>query len=132
MATCTSTPARPGFPRCGERAFRRTVRFGDCFHAAFTPRAQLREQWARVQQLASEAGRDPASIEFSVRLFLDFSGTSDPEKAIQGEPSEMIEQVAAYRALGVTHLLLDITARGGIGGREDAMERFAREVMPRV
>ena len=115
-----------------EPAFRRTVRFGDCFHAAFTPKGALGQQWARVQQLATEAGRDPASIEFSVRLFLDFGGTSDPEKALYGEPGEIIEQVAAFRAMGVTHLLLDITARGGIGGRQDAMERFAREVMPHV
>ncbi len=113
-----------------EPAFRRTARFGDCFHAAFTPKATLAAQWARVQQLSAGAGRDPASIEFSVRVFLDFGGVSDPEKSIQGAPAQMLEQIAAYRAMGVTHILLDITARGGIGGREDAMERFAREVMP--
>jgi probable F420-dependent oxidoreductase len=115
-----------------EPAFRRVARYGDGFHAAFTPLAELEEQWARVQALCEQAGRDPATVTCSARVFLDPAGTTRPEVSIAGSAEQMLEQVAAYAALGVTHLLLDITARGGVAGRAEAMRHFAADVLPRV
>jgi probable F420-dependent oxidoreductase len=114
-----------------EPAFRRTARWADCFHAAFTPLPRIKEQWARVQQLTAEAGRDPASITLSVRLFAEFDGnTSDPAKSVQGTSAQIIEQIGVFRDAGASHLLVEFIARGGVGGREEAMERFAAEIMP--
>ncbi|MFN0093800.1 MAG: LLM class F420-dependent oxidoreductase [Dehalococcoidia bacterium] len=113
-----------------EAAFRRVVRYGDTFHAAFTPLAKLREGWARIRQLAEQSGRDPATIGFSTRVYLDFDGVMDPEKSLAGSPAKMLEQLATYRAAGIQHLGFDIVARGGAEGREEAAERFAAEVMP--
>ncbi len=113
-----------------EAAFRRCARFGDCLHAAFTPLEELKVHYARTRALAAESGRDPAGVALSVRVFLDFDGTADPKKALQGDASRMLAEVERYREAGVTHILLDILARGGVAGREEAMERFASEVMP--
>ena len=115
-----------------EAAFRRTVRYGDCFHAAFTPAGELSQQWARIKELAEQEGRDPATIQFSVRCYLDFDATMDPEKAVQGGPDSMLDRIAAYQAMGVSHILFDPVARGGAGGRLEAIERFAADVMAKV
>jgi probable F420-dependent oxidoreductase len=116
-----------------EPAFRRVARYGDCFHAAFTPLPLLKEHWARVRELTAAEGRDPAAIEFSVRLFCDFEGgRTDPAKTIAGNPDRLLEQIETYRQAGVTHMLLEFISHGGVAGREDAMARFAADVMPRV
>jgi probable F420-dependent oxidoreductase len=115
-----------------EPAFQRCARFGNTFHAAFTPLEEITAQMVRVRALAERAGRDPASIGLSVRLYLDFGGTSEPAKSLLGSPGQVLEGIGRYAAAGVDHLLLDIIARGGVGGREDAMERFAADVMPQV
>ncbi len=116
-----------------EAAFRRTARWGSCFHAAFTPLERVTEQWARVKQLAAEMGRDPAEITLSVRLFAEFDGhTSDPAKSIQGSNAEILDQIGVFAAAGVDHLLLEFIARGGAAGRMEAMERFAKDIVPHV
>ena len=115
-----------------EPAFRRVARYGDGFHAAFTPVAELVEQWARVRAICEQQGRDPATVELSARVFLDPAGSARPEVSISGGVEQMREQVGAYAAIGVSHLLLDITAAGGVAGRTEAMRRFAAEVMPAV
>lgn len=115
-----------------EAAFKRTAKYGDAFHAAFTPHEPLALHWARVRQLCEERGRNPNELGFSVRVYLDFDANSDPAKALVGSPEQMLEQVERYRAMGVTHILLDILARGGVQGRLEAMQRFAAEVMPKT
>ena len=116
-----------------EAAFQRTAKYGDCFHAAFTPLPALKEHWARVRELAEKGGRDPKSLGFSVRLFAEFGGnTADPAKSIQGTPGELVEQIGVYREAGVDHMLVEFIARGGVAGRTEAMERFAADVMPHV
>lgn len=115
-----------------DAAFRRCVRFGDVLHIAFTPMDEVRAHIDRTRQLAEEAGRDPASVGFSVRVYLDFDGSMDARKSLRGGPGEMLETVAAFRAMGVGHILLDPVARGGADGRLAAVERFAADVLPEV
>jgi probable F420-dependent oxidoreductase len=114
-----------------EAAFRRAGRYGDAFHAAFEPLDAVKQHWSRVKAFAEKYGRDPAALQLSVRLYLDFDGNTDPAKSLLGEPEQMREQVARYADAGVAHLLLDIVARGGVRGRQEAMERFATDVMAR-
>ena len=115
-----------------EPAFRRAARYGDGFHAAFTPAAELAEQWARVRQLCEQQDRDPATVELSARVYLDPAGAARADVSVAGGTEQMLGQIEAYAAIGVSHLLLDITAPGGVAGRTEAMRRFATEVMPRV
>ncbi len=112
-----------------EAAFRRAARYGDAYHAAFEPLDAVSQHWARVQASAEEHGRDPSQLTLSVRVYLDFDRVVDPAKSLSGNPAQMREQVGRFAAAGVSHLLLDIVARGGVAGRQEAMERFAAEVM---
>jgi probable F420-dependent oxidoreductase len=113
-----------------EAALRRCVRYGDVLHIAFTPLAEIRDLVARTAALATEAGRDPATIGYSVRVYLDFDGTMDPAKSAAGSPERMLETIGVFRDAGISHILLDPVARGGVEGRLEAVERFAAEVMP--
>jgi probable F420-dependent oxidoreductase len=112
-----------------EPAFRRAGKYGDVFHAAFEPLEVIAENWKRVKQHAESFGRDPAALELSVRVYLDFEGMMDPAKSVAGSPAQMRERVAEFADAGVSQLLLDVVARGGVAGRQGAMERFAAEVM---
>lgn len=48
-----------------------------------------------------------------------------PYKGISGTPAECIEQVRAFQALGVTHLIVNVP-----GNDEESLALFAQEVMP--
>ena len=115
-----------------EAAFRRTARFGDAFHAAFQEREVVEASWARVRELVAEAGRDPASVRLSIRLYLDPEGSMPAAKSIAGSPAEMLDTVGRWQAIGVDHILLDPVAPGGLAGRRAAMERFMLDVAPQV
>jgi hypothetical protein len=66
----------------------------------------------------------------SLRVYLDTLGTMEPAKSVYGSPAEMQDQVGRLGEIGVSHLVLDPVARGGIEGRRDALVEFARTVMP--
>ena len=66
----------------------------------------------------------------SLRVYLDTVGSMDPAKSIHGSTAQMQDQVARWRDIGVSHLVLDPVAPGGIRGRRDAALAFAEAVMP--
>jgi hypothetical protein len=66
----------------------------------------------------------------SLRVYLDTVGSMEPAKSVCGSPAQMQDQVGAWREIGVTHLVLDPVAPGGIAGRRDAALAFADSVMP--
>src|SRR5439155_27116925 len=109
----------------------RVVRFGEVFHAAFTDRCQVARQWSRVQVLAEQAGRDPATIGLSLRVFADFAGSSAPERSLNGSPEQMADTIGRCREMGVGHLVLDLIAPGP-EARLEALQRFAADVIPRT
>jgi probable F420-dependent oxidoreductase len=115
-----------------EAAFRRTVRFGDALHAAFQPVDVVDAAWRRVGELCAEAGRDPAGIRLSVRLYLDPEGSMPAATSIGGSPEQMLDTIGRWAAVGVDHILLDPVAPGGIAGRRAAMERLMVDIAPLV
>jgi alkanesulfonate monooxygenase SsuD/methylene tetrahydromethanopterin reductase-like flavin-dependent oxidoreductase (luciferase family) len=115
-----------------EPAFRRAARYGDGFHAAFTTPKELAPQLERVRELCREQGRDPATLELSARVRLGPSELVNPEMDLLGEPERMLERIGEYAAIGVSMLLLDATARGGVEGRLDEVRRFMKDVAPRA
>ncbi len=115
-----------------EPAFRRAARFGDCFHAAFEPLATVEAEWARVQELTTDFGRAPDALQLSARLFLDPASSMKPEVSIAGNSDQMLDQLAAWHAIGVDHVLLDISAPGGPAGRLEALDRFMNDVAGRL
>jgi probable F420-dependent oxidoreductase len=111
-----------------EAAYRRTARFGAAFHAAFEPLEDVRAAWARIQELVKAEGRDPSSVQLSIRLYLDPEGKMPPAKSVAGSKEQMLDTIGQWQAIGVTHMLFDPVASGGQAGRAGAMERFMTDV----
>lgn len=107
-----------------EPAFKRTVKYGQAFHAAFQKKAEVAAAWARIRELAEAAGRDPKEITLSTRLYLDPAGSMEPAKSIAGSDEQMADTIGQWADVGVTHILLDPVARGGADGRLAAVEHF--------
>lgn len=115
-----------------EAAFRRTARFGDCFHAAFEPLDRVADEWKRVLELTAEAGRDSTAMQLSVRLYLDPASNMKPALSIAGSPEQMIDTMGSWRGIGVDHVLVDITAPGGPSARLEAMQTFMTDVVANI
>lgn len=113
-----------------EAAYRRTVKYGEAFHAAFQDRATVEAAWGRCRALAAEAGRDPATLRLSIRLYLDPESSQAPAKSIAGSPEQMRDTIGQWAEIGVDHILLDPVARGGPERRLAEIERFLTEVAP--
>jgi probable F420-dependent oxidoreductase len=111
-------------------AFRRVARFGNAFHAAFQPREVVADEWAQVRRNCEEAGRDPSELRLSLRFYLDPAEAMQPEKSIAGSRDRMLETVAGLKDIGVSHILLDPVARGGVAARLDALRQFMSDVAP--
>lgn len=111
-------------------AFRRTAAYGHAFHAAFQPRQVVADEWAEVRRACEAIGRNPDELTLSLRIFLDPAKAMDPAKSIAGSRDEMLETIAGLRDIGVTHILLDPVARGGVSARLDALRAFMEDVAP--
>jgi probable F420-dependent oxidoreductase len=129
-------PAQAGVPIWvggdTEPAFRRAARYGDAFHAAFQPRAEVAAGWRRVQALAEGNGRSVDELRLSVRLYLDPDHAMPAAKSIAGSPEQMLDTAGAWAAIGADHILLDPVARGGVEGRLRAVEGFMADVAERA
>jgi probable F420-dependent oxidoreductase len=115
-----------------EPAYRRTARFGDCFHAAFEPIDRVAEEWDRVLELTAEAGRDASEMQLSIRLYLDPASNMKQALSIAGSAEQMIDTMSQWKAIGTNHVLVDITAPGGTSARLEAMQSFMTDVVPNV
>ena len=98
--------------------------------------AEYREKAAVIHEHARKAGRDPRAIELSLRVPLDLAGrrakpTAGDRVLFTGTAAEVIGDVRAYQALGVTHFVFD-PAPADLRGRLAMMDRFAEDVRPRV
>jgi F420-dependent oxidoreductase-like protein len=89
------------------------ARYADVWHAWGTPNS-LREANERVDELATEAGRDPSSIVRAGSLSLDDLDTAR-------------KHATKWRDAGYGYLVC-----GWPGAGRDHVERFAREVMPEL
>src|SRR6266699_6486535 len=81
-------------------AFRRVVTLGDGWHATSKTPAQLKEALGRLRAAADAARRPFDTIALSLRLLLRAD-------AVQGSRQAIIDQYCAYKALGLTHLVVD-------------------------
>ena len=116
-------------------AIRRAAQIGDCWHpvgaipAAPLEPEELAENLVLLHQYAEKAGRDPATIQVSVKAPLyDAGDSSGPRRRFSGSPDEVRQDVQTYADVGVTHLIFDFRA-GDPKQTEDRMARFSEEVM---
>jgi probable F420-dependent oxidoreductase len=116
----------------GEAALRRAARLGDGWHAVSLPPQELAPRWLRVQALAREQGRDPASLTLSVRCPLRLRDAPRPDdRPLAGTPEEVAGWLEEYRQVGVGHVVLEPPLRPGPEVALTVLERFAREIRPR-
>ena len=113
-------------------AFRRTARFGHAFHAAFEPLDVVEKEWEQVREACEAIARDPDEQDLSLRMFLDPSETMEPAKSIGGSVDQMVDTIGLCQEIGITHILLDPVARGGIDGRLDVLADFMSDVASQI
>ena len=116
-------------------AIRRAAQIGDCWHpvgaipAAPLEPKELAENLVLLHGYAEKAGRDPATIQVSVKAPLyDAGDSSGPRRRFSGSPDEVRQDVQTYADVGVTHLIFDFRTADP-KQTEDRMARFSEEVM---
>jgi probable F420-dependent oxidoreductase len=105
-------------------AFRRVVTLGDGWHATSQSPEQLRHSLERLQQAADKAGRPFNTIALSLRLPLRAD-------AVQGSRQAIIDQYCAYKALGLTHLVVDFR-RDSLAQMLETLDLMVTEIRPAV
>ncbi len=111
-------------------AFRRVARFGHAFHAAFQPLEVVAREWADVRAACEAIDRDPDELTLSLRVYLDPDQAMETDKSIGGSEQQMLDTIGAMAEVGISHVLLDPVARGGVPGRLDAVRAFMTDVAP--
>jgi probable F420-dependent oxidoreductase len=104
-------------------AFRRVATLGDGWHATSKTPDELRACLPRLRAAAEAARRPFESIELSVRVGLK-QDVAESRQAI-------VDQLCAYKALGLTHVMLDFR-RGSLTEMMEALDVVAKEIRPAV
>jgi probable F420-dependent oxidoreductase len=98
-------------------AFRRVARFGDGWHASSTDPETFRRGALAVSRCWTEAGREgaplltlrvPLMIEGVHRAAVDMSLLRG-RYALQGSLTDVVEALRAFRALGLSHVALEVS-----------------------
>ena len=130
-----------------ERGFRRVARYADGWMTNKLSPEEFRKQWARIQAMAREEGRDPTKLGSALyhnininedrqaalaesKTFLDkyysanFSAAFVEGWTVAGSPRQCVEQLRAYVDAGLSHIALRMTSWDQRG----QLKRFLGEV----
>ncbi len=146
---------QPGGPPiwCGGRsraALERTGRIADGWVSYVVTPDRYRDGLEQIARAASQADRelssfgtghllfvrldttrekalDTAAAHLSRRYAMDFRSAAGRYAAL-GRPEDVAEQIAAFQAVGLRHVILDLVGPGE--DRDEQLERFARDVRP--
>ena len=129
-ASFAPTPLQAGGPPLwvagsSDKALRRAVLLADGWHPTSLPPAEYARMLAVVRPLL---GGRPFTV--APRLSLSFEPVEGKDTSLSGSPDQITEQITAYRAAGVTSIVLGFQAETQ-AARERAMRRFAADIMPR-
>jgi probable F420-dependent oxidoreductase len=103
-------------------AFRRVVTLGDGWHATSQTPEQLQEALGRLGAIADAARRPMKSLELSIRVSLKQGAISR---------QALVDQLAAYKRLGLTHAVLDFR-RDTIAEMLAILDLVTRDIRPAV
>ena len=93
------------------------ARYADQWNAAWYGHPdeahELRVRLSNLHAALAEAGRDPATLEITVGIFVAFEGADAdaPATAIRGTLDEVADALAGYAALGAKHLIAHVFPR---------------------
>jgi probable F420-dependent oxidoreductase len=116
---CVSRPRgpRPGGPPIlvgtgGPRMLRLTAKYADAWNTCWLGRpTKLAERRSALEAACAEEGRDPATLEVTVGVLVDYGERGpgeepvDPERALSGSAAEVAAGLREYAALGVGHVI---------------------------
>ncbi len=96
--------------------------------------AQFAAYVARVKRYATEAGRDPSSLDFaySANWFNDQQAQTLPDgqrRPLTGTPQQIADDIKRYEELGVRHIMVNVQGETQAQTLE-RMQRFADRIMP--
>jgi alkanesulfonate monooxygenase SsuD/methylene tetrahydromethanopterin reductase-like flavin-dependent oxidoreductase (luciferase family) len=125
-----------------DAAVRRAATLGDAWHpiALRPPGLLFPDEYAkRAKELrawAQQAGRDPKSVTLTVRVPMEVRPRNAKPPAgerplFQGTAAEVIADIRAYQAAGVTHFVFDPTVPD-LKATLTNMDRFAHDVRGKV
>src|SRR5919109_2013775 len=130
-----------------ERGLRRVARFADGWMTNKVTPEEFKSQWARIQAMAREDGRDPAKIGAALYHNININESRqaalDESKALldkyytssfsmkfvegfttAGSPKQCIDELKAYFAAGLDHITLRMTS----WNQTEQLQRFLQEV----
>ena len=125
-----------------DAAVRRAATLGDGWHpiALRPPGLLFPEEYAtrarQIESWAKDAGRDPKAVTLTVRVPMEVRSKRMAPPAgdrpfFQGTADQVIADIRAYAAAGVTHFVFDFTTQD-LRAVLDNLERFAHEVRPKL
>ena len=116
------------------RAIRRAVELGDGWHGTRMKPEQVAERLTWIREMADRRGRDLAGFALSHRVYVGFADrwteTGGYVQGILAPPTELADYLNRYEELGIGEIL--ITPIGADGALDAFLDRFDREVRPRV
>jgi F420-dependent oxidoreductase-like protein len=141
-APCDPKPVQPHLPllvggRGEKRTMRIAARYADEWNAWCTPE-DFRHKSRILDGHCAEVGRDPGAIVRSTQALVYLSTDEAwlaPRRAdnsqrprLLGTPAEVVEQVAAYRDVGVEEFIVPDWTMGSAGRAADTLDLFWNEV----
>lgn len=114
-----------------QAAFERVARYGQGFQAAFQPLEVVKDEIAAIHRCCAAIDRDPAELTMSIRVYLDPNELMESAKSIAGSREQMLASIDKMEDIGISHVVLDPVAPGGVAGRLQAVEQFMTEVASR-
>ena len=114
-------------------ALRRIVALADGWHAAFPTAAGLEAGLSALREECARQKRpfDELSITLRAGLAIRTSSGDPDRKALQGTPAEIVDDLRGFKALGVSHVLMEASYRD-LGQMTRTFEAFARDIRPQV
>ena len=114
-------------------ALRRIVALADGWHAAFPSAAGLEAGLALLREECARQKRPFEELTITLRAGLAIRpAPGGPDrKALQGTPEEIVEDLRRFKALGVSHVLMEAGYRD-LAHMLRTFETFARDIRPHV
>ena len=114
-------------------ALRRIVALADGWHAAFPTAAGLESGLAELRAECARQKRRFEELAITLRagLAIRTSAGGPDRKALQGTPEEIVADLKAFKALGVSHVLMEASHRD-LGQMTRTFETFTRDIRPKV
>ena len=125
-----------------DAAVRRAATLGDGWHpiALRPPGLLFPDEYAtrarQIQAWAKDAGRDPRAVTLTVRVPMEvrprrLAPPAGDRPFFQGTADQVVADIRAYAAAGVTHFVFDHTHQD-LRALLQNLERFAHEVRPQL